>query len=113
MPKSRMSSPSRTRWTATAARAVLSLVESSGLSVAEFASREGFDVDRLYRWRRRLQQGDLASQPAFVEVHSPVSEVRERIEVVLRSGHVLRVPESCDTVTLHRLLEVLDRESSC
>ena len=30
--------------------------QSSGVSVAEYARREGFDVDAAYRWRRILQR---------------------------------------------------------
>lgn len=72
----------RRRWTAADARAALSALERSGLSVAAFAAQEGLDV----QWRNRL-----AETPAFVElaVREP-----ERIEIVLRTGRALRVSPS-------------------
>ena len=40
--------PPLDRWTVDDARAVMARLEASGLSVAAFATREGFDVQRLY-----------------------------------------------------------------
>ena len=44
----------RRRWRAEDARAVLTRLESSGLSVPQFAAREHLDPQRLYRWRAQL-----------------------------------------------------------
>jgi hypothetical protein len=38
---------------------------------------------------------------------------RERFEIVLPSGRVVRVPESFDAGTLRRLLDVVDEVRSC
>ena len=93
---------------------------TSGLSVREFAERGGLEPARLYRWRERLgvsagQQlaASAASMPeraAFVEVraHHP-----SRVEVVLRTGHVLFVPDSFDAGALSRLVEILERATEC
>lgn len=93
---------------------------SSGLNVQEFAEREGLKPVRLQRWRERLGMiavqrlaASAASMPeraAFVEVraHRP-----SRVEVVLRTGHVLFVPESFDADALSRLVEMLERASEC
>jgi transposase-like protein len=97
----------RLRWTPDDARAALTAYADSGLSVAAFAEREGLDPQRLYSWRRRFAS-DTA--PAFVEVKTNAAE---RIEIVLRSGLVLRVPDSFEAESLRRLLDVLESSGSC
>lgn len=44
----------RRRWRAHDARAALDAAASTGLSVSEFAKREGLVAERLSRWQRRL-----------------------------------------------------------
>src|SRR5258707_6913849 len=114
--KSHTSAAKRQRWTREQARAVLEKHASSGLTVREFAERQGIEPARLYRWRERLGvstgqhlAASTASMPeraAFVEVrsHRP-----SRIELVLRTGHVLFVPDSFDSSALSRLVEILER----
>ena len=118
--KSHTSTTRRQRWTREQARAVLEKQASSGLTVRAFAEREGLEPARLYSWRERLGvssgqrlAASAASMPeraAFVEVraHRP-----SRIELVLRTGHVLFVPDSFDAGVLSRLVEVLERASEC
>jgi transposase len=118
--KSEASTAKRQRWTREQARVVLEKHASSGLTVREFAERERLEPARLYRWRERLslstgQQlaASAASRPeraAFVEVraHRP-----SRIELVLRTGHVLFVPDSFDPSALSRLVEILERAAEC
>ena len=80
----------------------------SYMSVAEFARREGVGVKRLYFWRARLAATNAAS--TFVEVVRPepaVSRSAPMIEVVLRSGDVLRVTGDVDRVGLRDIVEVL------
>jgi transposase-like protein len=101
----------RRRWTTVEAEEVLRALERSGLSVAAFAAREGFDVQRLYSWRRRLRDNDdKAASPPFVEIkHGTV----ERVEIVLRSGRILRVAESVDADALRRIADALDEDPHC
>ena len=103
---------SRRRWTSGDARAALSALSASGLSVAAFAAREGLDAQRLYRWRRQLAALDHAPQPApaFVEIRQGSDEP---VEVVLRNGRVLRVSERIAAASLERLVLVLEKVSSC
>jgi hypothetical protein len=77
--------------------------------LAAFAAREGLDSQRLYLWRRKLA-GKAASTPAFVELRTRTAE---RIEVVLREGEVVRVPEFFEPETLRQVLAVLDPSRSC
>lgn len=99
------------RWTSDDARTVLSAQAASGLSVAAFASREGIDPQRLYFWRRRVEVGSLEAQPTFIEVRHAAE--RERVEIVLRSGRVVRVAESIDADALRRLIAALEQDPHC
>src|SRR5690606_6632005 len=109
MPKKKEERPRRQRWTPEEASVVLAKQTASGLSVQQFAAREGLDAERLYRWRRRLETAP-GPGPAFVEVQP---SRRPRIEIVLPSGHVLFVPDSVDEGALGRLLGVLERSEEC
>ena len=106
MPKPRQAV--RSRWTDSHARAVLAAQTESGLSIKAFAVREGLDPQRLYTWKSRLKSAPAL--PTFVEVrrHSP-----EYVEIVLRSGRVLRVLESIDGSALRRFVVALEQESPC
>jgi hypothetical protein len=85
-----------------------------------FAEREGLEPARLYSWRGRLgvssgqrlaaSAARMTERAAFVEVqaHRP-----SRIKLVLRTGHVLFLPDSFDADALSRLVEVLERASEC
>jgi transposase-like protein len=114
MPKS-LTPPylTRPRWTERDARTALAALSVSGLTVRAFASREGLDAQRLYIWRRKLGASSsikAAARPSFIEI-GPRSA--DRIEVVLRSGLVLRVSESVDGGALRRLIEQLEERQRC
>jgi hypothetical protein len=98
---------SKRRWTVDDARAVLARLEASGMALREFAEREGLDCQRLYRWRAQI---GAVAKPAFVEIARPTSEAR--IEVVLRSGHVLRVAPGFEAESVRRLVAILGDEAS-
>ena len=115
MPKRQsVSYTSQRRWTTADARAALDAQARSGLSVQAFAAREGLDAQRLLRWERRLTAKPASSaarkmSPTFVEIAGSSSA---SVEIVLRSGRLLRVSESIDPSALRRLVEALD-EGSC
>lgn len=91
------------RWTETEARAALTALDASGLSPGAFAAREGLDPQRLRAWRHKL--GTAIAPAAFIEVRAPAGE---RVEVVLRSGVVLRVTETVDPEAVRRLVDALE-----
>lgn len=110
MTKKKRSSP----WSVEEARAALAALAASGLSVGEFARREGIDDARLFRWRRyfadRTGPGGTprpAATPAIIEVRPPAR--RADVEVVLPSGVVLRVADGIDPRALAKLVEALRR----
>jgi transposase-like protein len=82
------------------------------LTLSAFAAREGLAAQRLYSWKRRLERGGNAGSPsvAFLELRR---SALAPVEIVLRSGRVLRVSESIDPGALRRLVDVLERERAC
>jgi hypothetical protein len=97
------------RWTAVEARRVLEAWPNSKLSLAAFARERNLDPRRLYWWRARLLQP--AAAISFEEISLPRAggERRVALEVVLRSGLVVRVDNSFDAVALQRLICVLEK----
>jgi hypothetical protein len=97
-------------------RRVLARWERSGLKLREFGERHGIPLSTLTWWRQVFRH---AGEPAakrvasdavvFTEVPRPatVPATLPVLEIVLRSGHVLRVPAGADTGTLQRVLQVL------
>jgi len=118
MPKPRVSKSlpwsTRARWTADDARAALAALERSKKSVGHFAATAGVDPQRFYAWRRRF--AGEAAPSSFVEVVTAVREplVGDRgFEVVLRTGHVVRVPQGFDVEALKQLVAALEGGASC
>ena len=112
MPKLFTAAPStrRRRWKSADARGVLAALTASGLSLNEFARREGLQVQRLIRWRQRLADESRRAAPAAAhEVIEIGPRGAEPVEVVLTSGRVLRVAETIDVATLARLVAALER----
>ena len=101
-------------------RRVLARWERSGLTLREFGQQRGIPLSTLTWWRqvfrRAGEQADAAPKSAsgsdgvvFTEVPRPatVPTTPPVLEIVLRSGHVLRVPEGADTETLQCVLQAL------
>ena len=119
--RARNAAPRGRRWTPKKAKRVLEEQVKSGLTVSAFAAREKLNVYRLYRWQKRLC-ASAPKPPTFEELvvrdvtqspTEPAVPTRDRIEVVLRSGLIVRVGESFNAETLRRLLGVLEGARSC
>lgn len=98
-----------------------------GVVASEVARRYGLNVSLLYRWRRQIEeeQANPSPEPAmtFVPVriadappsipddsHAPLPSTGAGIiEIVLSSGHRLRVDRHVDAGALRRVLAVLER----
>ena len=111
----------RRRWTSKEAKKVLEAQVESGLTMSAFAAREGLSAQRLYRWRRQLG-GSAASPPTFEEIvpsraapllTGAAQSAGSPLEIVLRSGLIVRVSESFNAEALLRLLGVVDGGRSC
>lgn len=104
-------------------RAALEKWERSGLSLSEFARREGIAQKTMYRWRRQLGVGDDRVRrgrrpgrdddrvaPMFTEVSAALSQASSAqmmFEVVLGDGTTVRVPEDFNSGSLRNLLSTL------
>jgi hypothetical protein len=98
-------------------RQVLARWQRSGLTLREFGERHGIPLSTLTWWRRVFRRagedevnGALAETPVvFTEVPAP-ADIRRTpavLEIVLHSGHLVRVPAGADTDTLQRVLQAL------
>ena len=105
-------------------RRVMARWQRSGLTLREFGQQRGIPLSTLTWWRqvfrRAGDQVDAASKsvPAsdavvFTEVPRPAAVLTTPpvLEIILRSGHLLRVPAGADTDTLQRVLQAL--QTSC
>jgi hypothetical protein len=86
--------------------------DASGLSVGEFASREGLREERLVFWSRRLRTSAAIAVAgvSFAKVSvvtAPPSESVGFLEVLTRSGHAVRVRGHFEETALLRLLNIL------
>lgn len=98
-------------------RRVLGRWERSGLTLREYAQQRGIALSTLSWWRRVLRGASeeagkgVAAEKAvvFTEVLQPANAKRMPavVEVVVPSGHVVRVPAGADTATLQRVLQAL------
>ena len=99
---------------------VLARWERSGLKLREFGERHGIPLSTLTWWRQVFRRAGEPVNTApkrvpasdavvFTEVPRPatVPTTPPVLEIVLRSGHVLRVPAGADTDTLQRVLQAL------
>ena len=79
--------------------------------MAEFAQQNGFEIQRLQRWQLRLRdRATQAARPIFEEVVLP--SLPSVLEVVLRTGHVIRVGAAFDPEAVCRLADALE-EGRC
>ena len=100
------SSETESKW-----RTRVAACEASGMSVRAYARHTGLHPHTLWGWKRRLE-GTAAPNFVSVVVKQPVDDGNSAssggtVEVVLKSGHVLRVRSDFDEATLARLLRVI------
>lgn len=107
----------RTRWSARQAEAVLGRWQRSGLSMRAFCEREGFDRQRLHRWKTKLAWNGARSQSsAPVALHeveivadeAPTATSPGALTLERPDGLLLHVGPGFDEATLDRLLGLLD-----
>jgi hypothetical protein len=98
-------------------RRVLARWQRSGLTLHEFGEKRGIPLSTLSWWRRVFRHagdeegnGAAAENPVvFTEVPLPTNVARTSavLEIVLHSGHLVRVPAGADSDTLQRVLQAL------
>jgi transposase-like protein len=98
---------------------VIETWKDSDMSVSKFCKAEGLSEGTFYGWRRRLsdhpsqQTKQTHSKPsAFIEVALPKNDPIP-LELLLSSGHTLRIRSSADNETLSNVLSVLRQVGLC
>jgi hypothetical protein len=102
-------------------RRVLVDWQRGGLTLREFGEQRGIPVSTLKWWRRVFRDaggeelnGTAAENAVvFTEVRPPASVRRTPavLEIVVPSGHLVRVPAGADGATLRQVLQAL--QSTC
>ncbi len=92
------------------------------MTVRDFCAQEGLSEASFYSWRRELQRRthDATTVANAAPVFLPVQVLTDDappscppIELVLASGHVLRIQSGFDAATLRALVALLSEGSSC
>jgi hypothetical protein len=96
------------RWTETEAQQVLAEQVRSGLSDRAFGRKKGLDPQRLWWWRKRLEQSGKGEAVAFVEVKPKAVVPTEVLEVQLSNGRVVSVSAAIEPMVLARLLDAIE-----
>ncbi|MFC1637068.1 transposase [Planctomycetota bacterium] len=98
---------------------VIETWQDSGMSVNKFCKAEGLSEGTFYSWRKRLSgrnaQRKEPADPrpsAFIEVAIPKSR-HAPLELVLSSGHTLRIRSTADNKTLSNVISVLRQAGLC
>lgn len=96
------------------ARGVLEAWRRSGLPLERFARQRGFVSQRLRWWRRKFEsehQARALVAPAALPVRvSPEHSPRgEPVTVLLRTGHMIKVPRGFDEDAFSRVVALLER----
>ena len=94
--------------------------QASGLSVRQFCKQEGLSEPSFYGWRKRLKKSSGpkpehrtdCSPESFIQVSLPTASA-PAIELVLSSGHTLRISVGVDRKTLTAILSALGEAGLC
>lgn len=112
----------RRRWTATEKLRVAEESLSSGLSVAAFARQRDIHPNLVHSWRRQVKTGELSApdgearfMPVAVAAQSDVpmmpasnAGADAMLEVVLRNGRILRLPDCAVPARVAQLADALE-----
>ena len=97
------------QWSELEARAVLQAWRASGLSIERFASQRGLVPQRIRFWKQKL--GELETPKAKGTTLIPVRVIETGrgtpIQVILPSGHIVRVGRGFDEETFARVMQIL------
>ena len=99
------------QWSELEARAVLSAWRSSGVSIERFAAARGIVAQRIRWWKKKLEGSAPASRKstALLPVRVVGTEPTRGapVQVILPSGHIVRVGRGFDEDTFARVMAIL------
>jgi transposase len=93
---------------------------SSGLSVAGFARQRDIHPNLLHSWRRQVKAGELPAPDVeahfvpvavAVPINAPVTpegDAGATLEVVLRNGRILRLPDCAAPARVAQIADALE-----
>lgn len=99
------------QWSELEARSVLTAWRSSGMSIERFATARGIVPQRIRWWKKKLEEGAPARKSsALLPVRVVAAAEPSRgapIQVILPSGHIVRVGRGFDEDTFARVMAIL------
>jgi hypothetical protein len=99
------------QWSELAPRSVLSAWRASGVSIERFATARGLVPQRLRWWKKKLEAGGVSDKSlALLPVRVVAGGDAARgtpIQVILPSGHIMRVGRGFDEDTFARVMAIL------
>src|SRR5687767_382693 len=99
------------QWSELEARAVLSAWRASGVSIERFAASRGIVAQRIRWWKKKLESGEPSRKSmALLPVHVVDAAQPSRgapVQVILPSGHIVRVGRGFDEDTFTRVMAIL------
>lgn len=112
----------RRRWTTAEKLRIVEESLSSGLSAADFARQRDIHPNLLHSWRRQVKAGELPAPdgearfvPVAVTAQSNIPVTPESdagagttLEVVLRNGRILRLPDGAVPARVAQLADALE-----
>jgi hypothetical protein len=81
--------------------------EASGQKALPFCRARGIGAYSFYKWRRRLQQGDVAQFALLETTPTATGSPDSALELVLRNGERLRIGNQVAAATLRMVLEAV------
>ena len=98
---------------------VIETWQDSGLLVSKFCKAGGLSEGTFYNWRKKLAGGHSQrnehadpSPSAFIEIAMPKRNPAA-FELLLSSGHTLRIGSTADNKTLSNVISVLCQAGLC
>jgi hypothetical protein len=94
--------------------------EAGNLTQAEFCRREGVSIWAFRSWKYRPDKHKPAATrsraalvPAFLPIRVPAPIAGAALEIVLRTGRLIRVRGDFDAQVLRKLLPILEDATTC
>ena len=99
------------QWSELEARSVLAAWRSSGVSIERFATARGLVPQRLRWWKKKLETSAASGKSmSLLPVRVAAAPEPSRgapVQVILPSGHIVRVGRGFDEDTFARVMAIL------
>ena len=98
------------QWSELEARAVLQAWHASGVSIERFATARGITPQRIRWWKKKLEEAMPSRKSSALLPVRVVATSESRgapIQVILPSGHIVRVGRGFDEDTFSRVMSIL------